>query len=321
MSHPKAKLTPQGRALVVKRVMELGWTPAQTAEAVGVSRATVYRWLRRFRQEGEAGLLDRSSRPHHHARALGDETRTEILRLRVELRLGPHQLAPRLGVARSTIYGVLRRHGLSRLSRLDRTTREVIRYERAVPGELIHLDTKKLARIPQGGGHRKLGRSQEVLAEQRRQRAGYEFVHVAVDDCTRLSYLEVLPDERGTTAAAFLARACRFFGQRRAPVREVLTDRAFAYTRSHHFKAVLTARDLKHRTTRPYRPQTNGKAERFIRTLLNEWAYADLYLSDQARLDALQPWLSYYNGDRPHTALGGSSPMSFLVNKVGGKYR
>jgi transposase InsO family protein len=316
MSHAKAKLTPMGRRLMVERVREEGWTAAQTAEAMGVSRATVYKWLRRYDQEGLAGLLDRSSRPHHFPQALQTQAVKKILGERRRLRLGPHQLASHLGWPRSTVYAVLRRHGLSRLSDLDRTTREVIRYQKERPGELLRMDTKKLARIPSGGGHKKLGRSSLT----KKRGAGYEFLHVAIDDCTRAAYVEVLPDERGETAAGFLSRACRHFGEEGVRVEAVMTDRAFCYTNSARFKDACRYLGLRHQTTRPYRPQTNGKAERFIRTLLHEWAYAELYCTNERRRTFLPDWLSYYNHHRPHTALGGSSPMPFLVNKVCGHY-
>jgi transposase InsO family protein len=316
MSHPRAKLTPMGRRIVVDRVLVEGWSPTQVAEAMAVSRATVYKWLRRYEAEGLAGLEDRSSRPRRSPGALPPEQVEAVLELRLSRRLGPHQLAPRLGLSRSTVYGVLRRHGLSRLDRLDRTTRTVIRYERERPGELLHLDTKKLARIPEGGGHRMLGRSSAA----RRRGAGHEFLHVAVDDCTRAAYVERLSDERGETAASFLTRAAAHFAERGIRIEEVLTDRAFCYTNARVFREACRGLGAMHRTTRPYRPQTNGKAERFIRTLLNEWAYDRLYRSNEERGDLLPGWLSYYNHERPHTALGGSSPMPFLVNKVCGNY-
>jgi transposase InsO family protein len=313
MSHPRAKLTPAGRRLLVERVLVHGWSPAQTAEALGVSRATTYKWVRRYRQEGERGLLDRSSRPHRLARSLPAEMVQQVLAERLRLRLGPHQLAPRLGLARSTTYGILRRHGLSRLSDLDRTTREVIRYQKDRPGELLHLDTKKLARIPDGGGHRAWGRSPET---KRGRGIGYDFLHVAVDDASRVAYVEVLPDDTGASAAAFLDRARTYFAGRGVTIEAVLTDRAFCYTNSRLFKEALAETGVRHRTTRPYRPQTNGKAERFIRTLLQEWAYAELYLSNENRRALLPEWITYYNQERPHTALNGASPLTFLVDKV-----
>jgi transposase InsO family protein len=315
MPHAKAKLTPLGRLLLVERVLVLGWSPAQTAESAGVSRATVYKWLTRYRTEGQAGLRDRSSRPRRLARALPESRVQEVLGERLRLRLGPAQLGPRLGLAPSTAYGILRRHGRSRLSDLDRTTREVIRYQKERPGELVHLDTKKLARIPEGGGHRMLGRSPETKPKKGRG-AGYDFVHVAVDDCSRAAYVEVLADERGSTTARFLERAHAHFARHGVRVEAILTDRAFCYTNSKEFHRTLEELGVRHRTTRPYRPQTNGKAERFIRTLVHEWAYAELYRTNEARNGLLETWLTYYNHERPHTALRGSSPMPFLVNKV-----
>jgi transposase InsO family protein len=320
VSHPKAKLTPAGRRLLVDRVLFHDWSPAQTAEALGVSRATVYKWLGRYRDEGESGLADRISRPRRRPQALPAGKVEEVLAERRRLRLGPHQLGPRLGLARSTTYGILRRHGLSRLSDLDRTTREIIRYQKERPGELLHLDTKKLARIPAGGGHRYRGRTPEVMAEQPRQKTGYEFLHVAVDDASRVAYVEVLPNEKGPTAAGFLARAQEHFAAQGVTVEAVLTDRAFCYTRSTDFRRTLGDLSIRHHTTRPYRPQTNGKAERFIRTLLAEWAYAELYPTNELRRELLPVWLTYYNQERPHTALKGTSPLPFLVNKVGGNY-
>jgi transposase InsO family protein len=297
---------------VVDRVETHGWTPAQTAEAMGVSRATVYKWLRRYADEGEAGLLDRPSRPH----TVPARTVKRTLGMRRRLRLGPAMMGPRLGLAPSTVYGILRRHGLSRLSDLDRTTRTIIRYQRETPGELVHLDQKKLARIPEGGGHRLLGRSRAP----KHTGGGYEFVHVAVDDCTRAAYVETLDDETGEAAAGFLTRAVLYFAGQDVVVQAVMTDRGFCYTRAKVFQETLASCGIGHVTTRPYRPQTNGKAERFIRTLVHEWAYAELYRSNDARRARLDPWLSYYNHHRPHTALGGSSPMPFLVNKVCGHY-
>lgn len=313
MSHPRAKLTPAGRLLLVERVLIYGWSPAQTAEALGVSRATAYKWLRRYAQEGTPGLLDRSSRPHRLVRSLPDEIVQKVLAERLRLRLGPHQLAPRLGLARSTTYGILRRHGLSRLSDLDRTTREVIRYQKDRAGELLHIDTKKLGRIPEGGGHRIWGRSPQTA---RGRGIGYDFVHVAVDDASRVAYVEILPDDTGTSAAGFFLRARSYFAARGVRVEAVLTDRAFCYTNSRLFKQALAESGVKQKVTRPYRPQTNGKAERFIRTLLHEWAYAELYLANEDRNALLSDWITYYNQERPHTALKGVSPLTFLVDNL-----
>ena len=238
-----------------------------------------------------------------------------ILRAR-RRRRGPHRLAWLLGLARSTIYAVLRRHGVSRLQSLDRASGVPIRYCKERAGELLHLDVKKLGRIPAGGGHRKLGR-----ARGRRQRGGgYDFLHVAVDDASRVAYVAAFPDERGPTTARFLLDAAASFADRGVRIERVMTDRAFAYTHSRHFRQARQYLGAGHTVTRPYRPQTNGKAERFIRTMLDEWAYARLYRSNQERLAALPRWLKSYNQRRPHTALDGSPPMTVLINKVAGNY-
>jgi len=316
VQHRMAKLTPFGRLLLVQRVENLGWTAVQAAEALGVSRATAYKWLRRYRKEGEAGLEDRSSRPLHSPHALSVEAVRGILSARERLKFGPHRLAPEVGCPRSTIYGVLRRHCLSRLRDLDRPSAVPVRYVREHPGELLHLDVKKLGRIPPGGGHRMLGRSTET----KRRGHGYDYLHVAVDDASRVACVSVFPDERGDTTARFLLEAAAFFAQRGVRVERILTDRAFSYTHSRAFGDATSALDIHHLVTKPYRPQTNGKAERFIRTLLEEWAYTRLYHTNQERLDALPNWVEFYNQRRPHTALGGEPPMAALVNNVCGNY-
>jgi transposase InsO family protein len=316
VAHSKAKLTPFGRLLLVQRVEDLGWTPAQTAEALGVSRATAYKWLRRYREEGLAGLEDRSSRPSTCRQALPAHVVQEILSARQRLKFGPHRLAPEVGCPRSTIYGVLRRHRLSRLDHLDRPSAVPVRYVRDHPGELLHLDVKKLGRIPPGGGHRMLGRSTET----KRRGNGYDYIHVAVDDASRVAFVGVFPDERGDTTARFLLEAAAAFVQEGVRIESILTDRAASYTRSHAFAEAKCALDIHHLVTRPYRPQTNGKAERFIRTLLEEWAYTRMYVTNQDRLDCLSDWVQFYNRRRPHTALGGQPPMAMLVNNVRGNY-
>ena len=316
MSHPRAKLTVQGRWLLVQRVLEQGWPPAQAAHAQGVSVATCYKWLRRYRAEGPAGLADRSCRPHRSPRRLPPEREQAILAWRQTHRVGPHRIGWALGEARSTVSAVLARHQLPRLIDLDRPTGQVVRYERQRPGELVHVDIKAQGRIPDGGGHRLLGR-----AEGRRRRAiktGYDYLHVAVDDRTRLAYVEALADQQGQTAAGFMARALAWFAQLGVPVERVLTDNGWCY-RSQAFQQVLAQAGAGHRRTRPYRPQTNGKAERFNRTLATEWSYAQLYTSNQARLATLAGWLHHYNHHRPHTALDGRSPMQ-LLNNVPGNY-
>jgi len=311
MVHARAKLTPFGRLLVVQRVGELGWPVAQAAESMGVSRATAYKWLRRFRSGGLEGLKDSSSRPSHCRHALPAITVDRILRLRRHWRRGPHRLSPVLGIPRSTVYGVLRRPGVSRLRDNDRATAIPVRYVRDRPGELVHLDIKKLGRIPQDGGHRFRGRQGVVRG---RSAEGYEYLHVAVDDASRLAFVRVFPDERGVTTARFLLEAGAFYAKQGIRIERILTDRAMAYTLSPVFQQAVATLGARHKTTRPYRPQTNGKAERFIRTLLDEWAYARLYQSNDHRLAQLPRWLTFYNSRRPHTGLGGRPPASVINN-------
>ncbi len=309
MSHPNGRLTVFGRQLLVERVMVDGWRPAVAAEAAGVSRATVYKWLRRYRDEGEAGLADRTSAPHHRPRALPEQRVRQILRLRRRSGHGPHRLAATLRCPRSTVYSILRRHGCSRLRDRDRPTRTVIRYVREHPGELVHIDVKKLGRVPDGGGWRMRGRP----GPARGRGIGYDYLHVAVDDCSRFAVVGVYPDERGETAAAFLRHAAAVFARHGIRVERVMTDRALAYVQSAAFQAALVDIGARHLTTRPYRPQTNGKVERFHRTMVEEWAYARLYASNAQRLAALPHWVDAYNQRRPHTALGGKTPASRMA--------
>jgi transposase InsO family protein len=317
MVHPKATLTPRGRLLLVRRVDELGWPAAQVAEAAGVSRATVYKWLRRFRTEGAAGLLDRSSRPRRSPRALSADQVERILRLRRGLKRGPHRLVALLGHPRSTIYAVLRRHGCARLRDFDRVSRRPIRYVRERPGELVHMDVKKLGVIPPGGGHRALGRT---LAARRAQDRGYNYLHVAVDDASRVAYVQVLPDEKEGSIVQFVQGMHQFFREQGVQVERLMTDQNRTYRVSRAFHQVLFQLGIQHRMTRPYRPQTNGKAERFIQTLLDEWAYLRLYRNNPERLRALPRWVRFYNLHRTHSELGNQTPLSVLVNKVRGNY-
>jgi len=305
-----------GRLLLVQRVEHLGWSVSQAARSSGVSRETAYEWLRRWRAAGVEGLENRSSRPHASPRQTPSDQVERIRRLRLQLRWGPHRLAPLTGHPRSTIYAVLAREGLSRLRDLDPATGVPIRYVRDHPGELIHLDMKPLGRIPEGGGHRILGR---VVAPSRK-RPGVDVLHVAVDDASRLAFVQVLPDDRAATTARFLVEAAAFFAAQGIRVERVMTDGHMSYRLAGAFRETLRALGARHKMTRRYRPQTNGKAERFIQTMLREWAYVRLYRSNEERLRALPKWLHYYNHHRPHAALGGRPPATLSVNNVCGNH-
>jgi len=307
--HANAKLTPAGRLLLVQRI-DGGRPVAHVAREMGVARQTAYRWWRRWRDEGAAGLLDRSSRPRRSPRRTSRPTERRIERLRRRLKIGPVRIAYRLKLAPSTVYRVLRRLGLQRLSWLDRPTGRVVRrYEHRHPGDLVHVDIKKLGRIPAGGGWKVHGREQRGP----RRQVGYAYVHSAVDDHSRLAYSEVLADERATTAVGFWRRASTWFAEQGVTVSAVLTDNGSAY-RSADFARLCAEAAVAHRFTRPYRPQTNGKVERFNRTLLEEWAYVRVYRSEAARTEALGRWLHEYNHHRGHTALGGLPPITRVTN-------
>jgi transposase InsO family protein len=300
--HDNARTTRHSRMLMVQRLAG-GWTVAAVAAAQGVSPKTVRKWRDRHAAEGETGLADRSSRPHRSPRRLAAPIETEIVALRHE-RLSSPAIARRLGRPVSTIGAVLRRHRLGRLSAL--TPRPpVIRYERDTPGELIHIDIKKLGRID-GIGHRITG---DRTGQSNRRGIGWEFVHVAVDDASRLAYTELLPNERKESAVAFTARAIDWFARHGVTVERIMTDNGSAY-RSHTFRDLLCRRGVKHKRTRPYTPRTNGKAERFIQTSLREWAYAQPFHSSADRAAAMLPWITGYNATRPHSALGGKPPIS-----------
>ncbi|MCC6388676.1 MAG: IS481 family transposase [Dehalococcoidia bacterium] len=313
MSHPNAKLTEYGRLLLVSRLEE-GWTQAEVAEAQGISSSTVAKYAKRYREEGVEGLKDRSSRPRRLPHALGETVIEAICTLRRELGAGPHRIAYELGMAASTVYGVLRRAGLSVLARLDRTTRAVIRYERERPGELVHLDVKKFGRIPEGGGKRFDPGFAENGAGRKRPglKRGHDYVHVAVDDHSRFAYAEALPDETGASTAGFLLRAVQAFAGAGITVERVLTDNALNYRRSRAFADAASSLAIGLHHTQPYRPQTNGKAEAFNKTLQREWAYRRLYRTNAERIAALQPFLDDYNFVRPHTAIGNRPPASRL---------
>jgi transposase InsO family protein len=310
MGHRTARLNEYGRLLLATRVILEGWTVPMAARAQGVSRATGYKWVRRYRAEGVAGLADRSSRPHRSPTRTPEAMVERILAARHARRWGPDRLGPLLGHPASTVAAVLRRTGTPRLADLDRPTgRPVRRYEVCHPGALVHQDHKKLGRIPDGGGHRVRGR---LTRPRSRRGAGYDHFEVIVDDRSRQAIVVQVPDETGASAAAALRLALAAFEHDRVVVERVLTDNGLAY-RSNAYRDALGGR--RHSRTRPYRPQTNGKAERFIGTLLSEWAYARPYRSNAERLDVLPVWVDFYNRERPHTALGGLSPAD-VVNNV-----
>jgi transposase InsO family protein len=301
--HPNAKTTPFARELLTHRVRVLGWAMDDAAQAAGISRRTGYRWMARQRAEGREGLRDRRSTPHRMPRRTGPARvrRIEALRRR---RLTGIVIARRLGMPRSTVAAVLRRLGLARLSSLDPKP-PVHRYEREHPGELVHLDVKKLGRFREAG-HRVTGRPHD-----RNHGVGWEFVHVCIDDRSRVAYVEILPDEKGVSVEAFTRRALRWFRKRGVRVERILTDNGSGYL-SRRFRALCEQTGARHLRTQPYRPRTNGKAERFIQTLLREWAYARPYRTSNQRARRLPAWLDHYNRRRPHTALGYRAPMSRL---------
>jgi transposase InsO family protein len=316
--HGNARLTPLGRFTLCARI-EAGRPVTHVAAEMGISRPTAYKWWRRWLAEGLAGLVDRSSRPHTSPRRAAAEIEAAVLRLRQELKLGPARIGARLGVATSTVHRILVRLGLNRLAWMDRPTGRIIRrYERERPGELVHVDIKKLGRIPDGGGWKALGRQAGKKNNHGHgaSRTGFGFIHSAVDDHSRLAYSEVLGDERKETAAAFWCRAVEWFAAHGIEVGEVLTDNGACY-RSGLFAEALG--DAIHRRTQPYRPQTNGKVERFNRTLLEEWAYVRPYPSEAERVAAFGDFLHLYNHHRCHTALGGKPPIS-RVNDLSGHY-
>jgi transposase InsO family protein len=319
MSHVKARLAPAGRLILVQRVLT-GRPLSHVAKEMGVSRQCAHRWMSRFRQLGPAGLIDRSSRHHSHPATTSAAATARLLELRRTERLGRDELARRIGVSPATASRIIARAGLPALHDLDPVTgirirasrRTQVRYEREQPGDLIHIDVKKLGRIPDGGGWRLDG--PDVIDHggrgKRSRRIGFDYVHVAVDDHSRLAFARILPNEQGPTCAGFLAEAAAFFAGHGIEVREVMTDNALNYRRSRDFQAVLTALGARHILTRPHSPWQNGKAERFNRTLQEGWAYRHPFPTNQDRADALAPWLEHYNYARPHTACEGQPPIS-----------
>jgi len=310
--HANAALSWQGRRRLVVRVVDQGWTVKAAAEAAEVSVRCARKWVGRYRVEGEAGLCDRSSAPRRVANRTGGERVQAIVLLR-RLRFTAAEIAETLGMALSTVSGILTRLGLGRLGRLG--LEQPVRYERSRPGELVHIDVKRLGRIQEGAGKRITGVKRNPDRRRlgsdgvERKIIGWEYVHVCVDDHSRLAYAEVLRDEKAATAIGFLQRAIAFYARHGITVERVLTDNGSAYVSARHALACRRLQ-IKHLRTRPYRPQTNGKAERFIRTLLTGWAYGAIYRSSPQRTHALDGWLWHYNHQRRHSALGHQPPVS-----------
>jgi transposase InsO family protein len=318
VAHANARTTFHGRLLMVQR-HQRGWPKAHIAAAMGVSRKCVRTWIDRYTAEGERGLQDRSSRPHRSPRRTAPEVEERIVELRQQARRGPDRLAAELGVAPRTVSRVLARRGAPRLAALDPLTGQVlraskataVRYERARPGELVHMDVKKLGRIPDGGGWRALGRAARETTRNRTSKLGYDYVHSLVDDHSRLAYSEILPDEKGTTCAAFLHRAAAYFAAHGIDrIERVMTDNAWAYRWS--LREVITALGARQTFIKPHCPWQNGKVERLNRTLATEWAYRQVFACNAERAAALAPWIEHYNTRRRHSALGGLPPISRL---------
>jgi transposase InsO family protein len=311
--HRNAALSWQGRRRLALQVVEQGWTLTAAAEAAGVSVRCARKWVGRWRAAGEAGLVDRSSAPRRVANKTPSERMVLIARLRL-LRMTAAEIAETLAMPHSTVSAVLTRLGMGRLGRIG--LEQPVRYEHSRPGELLHIDVKRLGRIYGGAGKRITGgikRNPDLRhldgAGVERKTIGWEYVHVCVDDYSRLAYVEVLPDEKATTAIGFLRRAVSYYRRHGIPVERVLTDNGSAYVSALHALACRSL-GIRHSRTRPYRPQTNGKAERFIRTMLHDWAYGAIYRSSQERTAALDGWLWHYNHQRRHSALGHQPPAS-----------
>lgn len=324
MAHANARTNLFGRKLMVERVAA-GWPPAHVAEQLGVSRATVYKWLRRHADGGDAALVDRSSRPQRTPNRTSRKIEKKVLATRRRRNRGAVVLAAEMGLTPSTVGRILARHGVPHLSAIDPITGEAVRgssrrsqnrYEHDRPGSMIHMDVKKLGRIPKGGGWRLHGRNTKAVVTNRHKKIkiGYEFVHTAIDDHTRLAYSEVLDDEKDTTCAEFLHHALAWFATHSIHVQRVLTDNAMVYRHGTDWGWVCSAWQLKRRFTKPGCPWTNGKAERFNRTLLNEWAYARPWTSTNLRRRGLDRFLTHYNTQRGHSAIGGQPPASRLTD-------
>jgi transposase InsO family protein len=318
MSHANARLTFHGRCELVRRVRRDGRPVAHVAAEMGVSRQCAHRWVTRFDTEGWAGLHDRSSRPVSSPTRTPAEVEARVLTCRQAHRVGRDRVAALTGVAPRTVSRILARHGRPPLAVLDPVTGAVIRasratalrYERPSPGDLVHIDVKKIGRIPDGGGWRLHGRGERP---NRKRGLGYDYVHAVVDDYSRAAYAEILPDETGATCAGFWLRAAAWFAARGVHVRQVMSDNALNYTRSAAFADALAATGSQHITIKAHCPWQNGKVERFNRTLATEWAYRQPFTSNIERAAALDPWLVHYNTERAHHALGGLPPISRVV--------
>lgn len=321
MTHANARLTPHGRRLLVERVITHGRPVAHVAKELGVSRQCAHRWVARFRAEGPAGLLDRSSRPRRCPRRTTAAVEQAVLQLRRDQRRGQDWIGPELGIPARTVSAILRRHGVAYLRECDPLTGEVIRaskttairYEHPYPGSLVHMDVKKVGRIRDGGGWKAHGRAMGSTAHMKRNPVGFDYVHSLVDDHSRLAYSEVLDDEKGATCGAFLLRAATYFARFGITrIERVMTDNHLSYSRSNDVAAAMKTLDAKHVFIRPHCPWQNGKVERLNRTLQIEWAYSQIFLTNADRTAALAPWLEFYNTGRRHSAIGGLPPISRL---------
>jgi transposase InsO family protein len=317
VAHANARLNHHGRQLLIERVVVQHWPVAHAAKAMGISRQCAYRWVRRWRVEGEAGLADRSSRPHRSPNQTPRVVEEAIVADRVARRQGPARIAARHPVCARTVSRVLVRHRLPRLAMLDPISGQVIRaskttavrYEKDRPGELVHMDVKKIGKIPAGGGWRAHGRAATAVARHQREPVGYDYVHSLIDDHSRLAYSEVLTDEKGPTCAAFLERALAYFaGHGITGVERLMTDNAWAYRWS--LRKVCTEHAITQKFIKPHCPWQNGKVERFNRTLASEWAYRQVWLNNDDRTASFAPWVEHYNTERTHSALGGLTPLA-----------
>jgi len=327
VSHANAALTSRARLRLARLVVDHGWTYGAAATLFMVAPRTAKKWADRYRTEGSAGMADRSSRPHSSPTKTSPDLVRRIMRLRWRHRLGPVQIAGQLGMQASTVHAVLVRCQINRLSHIDRVTGEPLRrYEHPHPGSLVHVDVTKFANIPDGGGHRYVGRQQGMKnqwatpglprGKDHKPRLGIAFLHTVIDDHSRVAYAEICTDEKADTAVGVLQRAVAWFAERGVTVERVLSDNGSCY-RSCTWRDTCAELGIVAKRTRPYRPQTNGKIERFHRTLADGWAYARMYESTTQRNDALPGWLHFYNHHRAHTAIGGHSPITRLTNLPG----